>query len=120
MHVIKINYRATFEYPKQSPLNPSGWRCPGPVPLELFQSRTDCWKVRGHNGKEVVPSEWQAPSSESLMEIVTDQFERQLSPWKMFGNPGDGQGMRELDPEEIVFKNGAAYLLDMEERKTKR
>jgi hypothetical protein len=113
MRIIKVAYRASFEFPKaETPLNPSGWKCLGEIILEVFESKTNTWKVRDRNGKEVVHWAWQAPSPESLKEIVRDSFERQVSPWVITGNAGDGKGVRVLEPDEIQVKQGKVYVYE--------
>ena len=48
MKIVRVAYRASFEFPKaETPLNPSGWKCPGEIALEVFESSGGHWKARG-------------------------------------------------------------------------
>jgi hypothetical protein len=120
MRILRIAYRASFEFPKaETPLNPSGWRCPGEVVLEVFESAGGKWKSRGLDGKEIKHWAWRAPSAIGLQGIIEDAFEKQLKPWVPMGNAGDGLGHRELKPDELVIKGGKVYVLEQEDRKAK-
>ena len=120
MTIVRVAYRASFEFPKkETPLNPSGWKCPGEIVLEVFESTGGHWKARGGiDGKEIKHWAWQAPSAIGLQQIIEDAFEKQLKPWVTMGNEGDGLGYRELKPEELrIIQEGKVYVLEAEDRK---
>jgi len=121
MRIIRVAYRASFEFPKaETPLNPSGWKCPGEIVVEVFESIGGHWKARGLDGKEIRHWMWQAPSAAGLQEIVAGSFEKQLKPWVAMGNASDGLGYRELKPDELRIKEGKVYVLEPEDRKATR
>ena len=119
MRIVRVAYRASFEFPKAgTPLNPSGWKCPGEIALEVFESSGGHWKARGAiDQREIKHWAWQAPSAIGLQQIIEDAFEKQLKPWVPMVNAGDGLGYRELKPKELLIKDGKVYVLEDEDRK---
>jgi len=118
MKIVRVAYRASFEFPKkETPLSPSGWKCPGEIVLEVFESSGGHWKARGQDGKEIKHWAWQAPSAIGLQQIIEDAFEKQLKPWVAMGDAADGFGYRELKPKELVIKEGKVYVLELEDKK---
>jgi hypothetical protein len=95
---LKICYRAEFEQPGPV-LNPSGWKVPGPIGVEVR-------KIAGHWGAYRPGTKFgfneiaMQIDAETLMRQVPLFFERQLSPWLMY---------------EISEPSGTAILLKPEE-----
>ncbi len=81
-----IVFRASFEQPK-GPLNPSGWKIPGPVYLEIYQAKVSPpqWRTRGLVGRSdfarITPQSSPATLKAQILGVF---FERQLSDWAAF------------------------------------
>jgi len=54
------------------------------------------------------------PTAEQMRTNVVEQFETQLTPWEMWGNPERITGLpRLLQPEEVkIRENGQVYFKD--------
>jgi len=120
MRIIRVSYRASFEFPKaETPLSPSGWRVPGEIVTEVFQSTADTWKVRNKDGKEITHWMWSGPSHGFVQKAVEGSFEKQLKPWVMIGD-----GKRELSPDEVEIREAGGrsvvYLLEADDLARKK
>lgn len=117
MRLIRVTYRATFEQPKEGPLNRLGIRVPGSVDVEVYPAPGGKWWARTPaNGSPQKPP-WPlvaAPTAEQMCQDVKAQFETQLTPWEMWGNPGPEFGLdrpRLLQPDELVNRiHGELYF----------
>jgi len=122
MKLIRVTYRATFQQPKQGPLNPMGCKITSPIPVEVYAATItgSKWLAR------TIPlSNWDAPkpetwplqhgaTAEQMRLNVAEAFETQLTPWEMWGNPERITGLpRLLQPEEVkIRENGQVYFKD--------
>jgi len=122
MKLIRVTYRATFEQPKVGPLNPIDAHIRGPVAVEVYPVSGKWWAR--------TPAPFQADSldfrlaqnppwplvavstAERMREDVAAQFETQLTPWEMWGNPGTAMDRpRLLQPDEVeVRENEKVYF----------
>jgi hypothetical protein len=99
MRAIKVTYRAVFEQPKGA-LNPMNLNLPAPMPVELFQAGAT-WKARSVlTGAEFNRFEKFASKAHG-QSTIESSFERQITPWEMWGKPPDEIEPRELLPKEI-------------------
>ena len=96
---LKICYRAEFEQPGPV-LNPSGWKVPGPIGVEVR-------KIAGHWGafrpgtKAQFVEIAQQIDAETLMRQVPLYFAKQFSEWRMFEISEPSGVASLLKPEEI-------------------
>jgi hypothetical protein len=119
-----IVFRATFEQPI-GPLNPSGWKMPGPVWIEIY-----CSKVGP-------PAEWKArkPGTRADFDKITPQstpatlkrqiegvyFQKQLTPWEASDTTHGGSVPRLLMASDWATdpKSGVPYLTEFYREKLK-
>jgi hypothetical protein len=114
MKLIRVTYRATFQQPKVGPLNPIGARIRGPVRVEVYPVSGKWWARTPTNGSAQNPA-WPlvaVSTAERMREDVATQFEEQLTPWKMWGNPGTALDRpRLLQPDEVeIRENEKVYF----------
>lgn len=119
MKVIRVSYRAEFVGLKQGPLNPIGAVVKVPISIECFESSLGTWKFRAPHNRAEIPELGTAPGLQSAQRQAASQFEKLSSPWVMIGDAGDGQGRRELRPEEVVIKAGKVYVYETDEEREK-
>ncbi len=117
MKLIRVAYRATFQHPKEGPLNPANFRISIPWYAEVYQASKDRWLARRPSGRADRPKfeAWPLPhgaTAEQMRLNVAEQFETQLTVWEMWGNPGfAGDAPRLLQPNEIeIRENGHVYF----------
>jgi hypothetical protein len=96
---LKICYRAGFEQPGPV-LNPSGWKVPGPIGVEVR-------KIAGHWGafRPATKAQFveiaQQVDAETLMRQVPLYFAKQVSAWLMYELSEPSGTAILLKPEEI-------------------
>ena len=119
MHLIRVTYRATFQQPLQGPLNPINFKLSAPWCAEVYQASKDRWMVRTPVDRPDMPKTAPWPlqhgaTAQQMILNVTEAFEKQLTPWERYGNPGlAGSPPRVLQPEEIeIRENGQIYFKD--------
>ena len=125
MRLIRVTYRATFHGLKTGPLNQIGFQLPCAVAVEVYPTPNGKWWARtpaiwheSSSGAVVALNPpWPllaAPNPEIMRRDVAAQFETQLTPWEMWGNPGPAYGVdrpRLLQPDEVeVRENGQVYF----------
>lgn len=107
MRVIRVFYRATFVQPLQGVLNPMGLKLRTPIEVDLYESPRGSWCARSAE----TGNRWDAIIAqhgvESGKKWIADLFEKQVSPWQMYGDHG-----RPLKAEEVLVKDGKVYLLE--------
>src|ERR1017187_8493640 len=96
---LKICYRAEFEQPGPV-LNPSGWKVPGPIGVEIRKWGTHWAALRPGSKHQFVDIAMQI-GAETLMRQVPLFFEKQLSPWQMYELSEPSGIAILLKPEEI-------------------
>lgn len=114
-----VIFRAVFEGPK-GPLNPSGWKMPGPVWVEIFENKVgppSQWKARrpGTFGAAGLFEKISAQSTHTtLMNQIKDiRFEKQSEPWKAF-DATIPERPEELQQDEwAIDPKGKVYLTEM-------
>jgi hypothetical protein len=115
MRLIRVTYRATFQQPLQGPLNPMECKITCPLFVEVYQATKDRWSARtvsnGHQPNEAWPIQHGATQYQMLANVQA-QFETQVTPWEMWGNPGTKlDSPRLLQPEEVeIRENGQVYF----------
>jgi hypothetical protein len=117
MKLIRVTCRATFQQPKQGPLNRMGCKLSVPLFVEVYQAgvATANWRARtvtdGHQQAEPWPIQYGATAEQMRLNVVA-QFETQLTPWEMWGNPGTRMdSARLLQPEEVeIRENGQVFF----------
>jgi hypothetical protein len=92
---LKICYRAEFKQPGPV-LNPSGWKVPGPIGIEVRRIQGGWGAFRPDTKHEFVEVARQF-DAETLMRQVPLFFEKQLTLWQMF---------------ELTEPSGVAVLLN--------
>jgi hypothetical protein len=118
MKLIRVTYRATFQQPKEGPLNPMGVKINCPLFVEVYQSLIAAqsrWLARTPKVGEWPSEPWPIQSgamAEQMRLNVVAEFETQLTPWEMWGNPGTKMdSARLLQPEEVeIRENGQIYF----------
>jgi hypothetical protein len=93
-HPLRICYRAEFQQPGPV-LNPSGWKVPGPIGVEVRKIAGHWAAFRPGTNHQFTEITVQADAS-TLMNQVKLFFDKQLSQWQMY---------------ELTEPNGAAVLL---------
>jgi hypothetical protein len=120
MRLIRVTYRATFQQPKQGPLNPMGLKIHFALFVEVYQtgvSSTSGWGARTitntHQTSEPWPIQHGATADQMRANVIA-AFETQLTPWEMWGNPSTKlDSPRLLQPEEVeIRENGQVYFKD--------
>ena len=119
MKLIRVTYRASFRQPKQGPLNPMGCKLSVPLFVEVYQAGvvTANWRARtvtdGHQPAEPWPIQYGATAEQMRLNVVAE-FETQLTPWEMWGNPGTKMdSARLLQPEEVeIRENGQVFFTE--------
>lgn len=116
-----IVFRASFQGP-MGPLNPSGWKVPGPIWVEVFH-----YKVGG--GKN--PAQWAArrPGTDSLFEITPQNtaailktqiaglyFEERLTLWVAY-DLSSGKPVELLDDEWSTDSQGKIFISEIRKRR---
>jgi hypothetical protein len=115
MKLIRVTYRATFQQPKEGPINRMGAKISCPLFVEVYQATKDRWQARtpkiGAWPSEPWPLQY-GISAEHMRADVESAFETQLTPWEMWGNPGTKMdSARLLQPEEVeIRENGQVYF----------
>jgi hypothetical protein len=117
MKLIRVTYRATFQQPLQGPLNPMGATIRVPVAVEVYPVPGPKWWVRTPTNGRAQNPPWPlvaVSTAEQMRQDVAAQFEKQLTPWEIWGNPGTNMDSdRLLQPDEIeVRENGQVYFKD--------
>ena len=115
MRPIRVTYRASFQWMKAGPLNPGGYRFPAPIFVEVYPTPSKWWvRTPAADGEaQNPPLPIVAVASAEQMKLdVAAQFEKQLTPWEMWGNPGPKMDSpRVLRPDEVeVRENGQVYF----------
>jgi hypothetical protein len=104
--------------PKQGPLNPMGLKLTAPLFVEVYQtgvSPASTWQARTVTDGHQPPEVWPIQDGTTALQMrlnVAEAFERQLTPWEMWGNPGTKMDSpRLLEPEEVeIRENGQVYF----------
>lgn len=114
MKLIRVTYRASFEQPKTGPLNRMGIPIRGPVAVEVYSAPGKWWARTPANASVQNPP-WPLVAVSTAEQMRTDvaaQFEKQLTPWEMWGNPDIKMDRpRLLRPDEVEAReNGAVYF----------
>lgn len=105
-----IRFRATFEQPR-GVLNPSKWRLPGPIEVEIWQKMAGppaVWEARRPDNKakmSITPQSTHATIQGQMLMY----FDAQLSPWEAF----DRQGKLESDEWQIDAKSGQPVVNEL-------
>ena len=118
-----VIFRAVFEGP-QGPLNPSGWKLPGPVWVEIFNHKVGPpaeWKARrpgtfGNAGlfEKITP---QSGHTTLMNQIKSVYFGKQLESWKAF-DATIADRPEELQVDEwAVDPKGRVYLTEMRQKR---
>lgn len=117
--LLRVTYRATFQQPKQGPLNLMGCRMLIAWYAEVYQATKERWSARTPLDKPDTPKNEPWPlqhgaTAEQMRLNVAEAFETQLTPWEMWGNPGwKMDSPRLLQPEEVeIRENGQVYFKD--------
>ncbi len=89
MRLIKLSFRAVFEQPI-GPLNPMGWKLPGPMPVEIFGSG-EKWQARSisNNHPVIYDRLSRFTNVEQGKRTVEAAFARQVEAWQAWGTPPD-------------------------------
>ena len=114
MKLIRVTYRASFQQPKEGPLNPMGCKLTAPLFVEVYHAGVTTasnWRARtvtdGHQPAEQWPIQHGATAEQMRLNVAA-QFETQLTPWEMWGNPGTRMdSARLLQPEEVEIRENA-------------
>ena len=96
---LKICYRAEFEQPGPV-LNPSGWKVPGPIGVEVRKIAGHWAAFRPRTNHQFVEITLQA-DAQTLMNQVPMFFEKQLQPWQMYELSEPSGHAVVLKPEEV-------------------
>jgi hypothetical protein len=118
MRLIRVTYRATFQQPKEGWLNPMGCKLSVPLFVEVYQAGVTTasnWRARTVTDGHQPAEPWliqHGPTAEQMRLNVVEQFETQLTPWEMWGNPGTRMdSARLLQPEEVeIRENGQIFF----------
>jgi hypothetical protein len=114
MRLIRVTYRATFEQSKVGPLNPIGCRWLVPISIEVYPTPGKWWVRIPTDGEAQNPPLplVAAGTAEQMKRDIAAQFEKQVTPWEMWGNPGTKMDRpRVLRPDEVeVRENGSVYF----------
>ena len=113
MKLIRVTYRATFQQPKVGPLNPIDAHIRGPVAVEVYPVSGKWWARTPGQWAQNPP--WplvRVSTAEQMREDVAAQFEKQLTPWEMWGIPGTAMDRpRLLQPDEVeIRENEKVYF----------
>jgi len=122
MKSLKVTFRAVFEQPI-GPLNPMGFKLPGPFPVEIFGHK-DRWQAReiASPNRRVYERLGRFSSLAHAQGEVARGFQRQVQPWQPWGIvPADGTTAlteeRMLTPYDFVdCGNGTFGLMQDEDR----
>ena len=119
MRLIRVTYRATFQQPITGPLNPIGARLNIPVAVEVYPLPNG-WMARTPSHAEAKNPPWpliRMASSTQMCATVASYFEKQLTPWEMWGRPVYTLPLRLLQPEEVeIRENDQVYFKDPPEK----
>ena len=115
MKLIRVTYRASFQQPKEGPINRMGAKISCPIFIEVYQATKDRWLARSPKIDRWPADPWPIQSgatAEQMRLNVVAEFETQLTPWEMWGNPGTKMdSARLLQPEEVeIRENGQIYF----------
>jgi len=115
MKLIRVTYRAAFQGLKTGPLNRISFKLDCAVTVEVYPVPGGRWWARTPAKGEAQNPPWPlvaVSTAERMQQDVAAQFEAQLTPWEMWGNPGTAMDRpRLLQPEEVeVHENEKVYF----------
>lgn len=121
MRLIHVTYRATFQQPKQGPLNTMGCKITCPLFVEIYEATKDRWQARTPKLGTWPSEPWPLKSGSTAEQMrlnVVEAFETQLTPWEIWGHPETKMDRpRMLEPEELdIRENGQVYFKEPEHK----
>ncbi len=101
MRILKVTYRSIQEQPCGI-LNPSGFKLPGPRPVEVF-CKGDKWFLREiESPRRVVYDKLGSfVNARAAMDATHTSFARMREAWQMWGTPPADKEPRIIGPDEI-------------------